>query len=66
MENGGRIFLPNRRPKTAKTPTAAPIVEDLEWRKQHHVAAPIVLESVAPQETRWWQLKYFFNFHTYY
>jgi len=44
MENGGRIFLPSH-----PSNTAAPIVEDLVWR-QHHVAAPIVLESVAPQE----------------
>ena len=44
MENGGRIFLPSH-----PSNTAAPIVEDLVWR-QHHVAAPLVLESVAPEE----------------
>ena len=44
MENGGRIFLPSH-----PSNTAAPIVEDLVWR-QHHVAAPMVLESVAPEE----------------
>ncbi len=32
--------------------TAASIMEDLEWQQEHHLAlaAPIVLESVAPQE----------------
>ena len=45
MENGGRIFLPSN----SEMPTAAPIVEDLNWR-QKHVAAPMVLEAVPPSE----------------
>eukprot|EP00438_Fugacium_kawagutii_P021610 Skav212194 [mRNA] locus=scaffold754:597444:598430:- [translate_table: standard] len=45
MENGGRIFLPSRD----SAETAAPIIEDLEWRRRH-VAAPLVLESVPPSD----------------
>ena len=44
MENGGRIFLPSR-----DSNTAAPIVEDLEWRSRHE-AAPMVLESLPPSD----------------
>ena len=46
MENGGRIFIPARKPAL----TAAPIVEDLKWRKRHHVAAPVILDSVPPSQ----------------
>ena len=46
MENGGRIFVPA---PANSAPTAAPIVEDFEWRKVH-AAAPIILDSVPPSE----------------
>ena len=46
FECGGRIFLPSSDDCVA---TAAPIVEDLEWRKRHE-AAPMVLESLPPAE----------------
>ena len=45
FECGGRIFLPSDE----RFVTAAPIVEDLEWRKCHE-AAPMVLESVPPPD----------------
>ncbi|CAE7245764.1 unnamed protein product [Symbiodinium sp. CCMP2456] len=45
-ENGGRIFVPA---PSHSALTAAPIVEDLQWRGIH-VAAPVVLESVPPSK----------------
>ena len=45
MENGGRIFMPAGNSAL----TAAPIIEDLEWRGLHD-AAPMVLESVPPSK----------------
>eukprot|EP00438_Fugacium_kawagutii_P000105 Skav218719 [mRNA] locus=scaffold1346:715488:716390:+ [translate_table: standard] len=46
FECGGRIFL---RSDDDTAATAAPMVEDLEWRRQHE-ASPMFLESIAPSD----------------
>mmetsp|Transcript_114185 Transcript_114185/g.333823 ORF Transcript_114185/g.333823 Transcript_114185/m.333823 type:complete len:342 (-) Transcript_114185:133-1158(-) len=46
-ENGGRIFFPV---EAAGAPTAAPIMEDEEWRSLHAAAGPAAQGSVPPAE----------------
>jgi hypothetical protein len=45
-ESGGRIFLPD-----PDMPTAAPMSEDLDWRRQHEaVAGPLHQDALPPAQ----------------
>jgi len=47
MENGGRIFFPVSEGHAL---TAAPIIEDTEWRSVHAAAGPAAQESAPPSQ----------------
>ena len=48
VENGGRIFYPD----SGAAPTAAPLVEDVAWRRVHAPAAGPAAQEALPAEQR--------------